>query len=100
MFAFTKQGQKGHVTLSAIDGKGRPTAIPEGEITVTNSNEISLGSFFDQAAKQGDITALEEPGGSITYTLAGLTPAVVEATVSLTAAVALVATEGPITDPA
>lgn len=100
MFAFTKQGQKGHVTLSAIDGKGRPTAIPEGEITVTNSNEISLGSFFDQTSRQGDITALDEPGGTVTYSMAGLTDAVVESTVVLNQAVALVATEGPITDPA
>lgn len=66
MAAFTKLGQFVTFKLKIEDVKGRDAKI-DGDITITNSNEIAGGVAFDQVTREGKLTCLDEGIGQIVF---------------------------------
>jgi len=66
MVNFTKVGQFVEFSITILDGKGRPAQI-DGDISVTNSNEIAGGVFFDQVTRTGKLTCLDEGIGQVVF---------------------------------
>lgn len=100
MADFTKAGQFVDFTLGAVDSKDRPVPIP-GPVTVTNSNEIAAGVFYDDSTRSGKLTAMDDGSGTVTFSDGeGVANATIDFTVTgVATAVALTVTVGPIQEP-
>ena len=67
MVNFAKVGQFVTFALDILDKKGRPAQI-DGEISVANSNEAAGAVEFDQTARTGKLTCLDEGIGQVAFT--------------------------------
>lgn len=70
MTEFTKPGQSAPFSVKILDARKRPAQI-DGAIEVVNSNEAAASVTFDQDARTGRITALEDDtvvAGQVTFT--------------------------------
>lgn len=67
MVDFTKVGQFVDFELEILDVKGRVAQI-DGDVTVSNSNEVAGLVDYDQATRMGRLTCLDEGIGHVDFT--------------------------------